>query len=550
MDDKFVIGVDFGTDSVRAIGVNAATGEIVGSETDDFRRWKEGLHCEPSNNQFRQHPLDHFEALERVLGKLLRTSQMPAAQVKALSIDTTGSSPVAVDRQGKPLACREAFKDNPNAMVILWKDHTAVEEAARINEWAKSWGGADYTTYSGGIYSSEWFWSKIFHVVKKDPALDRAAWTWMEHCDLITYELTGGKNPESFKRSRCAAGHKGMWHKSWGGYPSASFLEKLHPSLARIRKTLPGETYTSDQPAGALGKEWAEKLGLREDTIVSVGILDAHAGALGSGIRENVLVKVMGTSTCDMLVNRPGQPGEKVIPGISGQVDGSIIPHMIGFEAGQSAFGDVLAWFRNVVGYPLKMLKEADREVIEDNILQSLSEEARKLPVSEESALAVDWINGRRTPDANQRLTGAMSNLTIGMDAPWLFKGLVESICFGAKAIVDRFLEEELMIQEIVGVGGVADKSPLVMQTLADVLQHPIKVSAADQAGALGCAMFASVAAGLHPDTDRAVQVMGKGFKSVYQPDAGLAKTYQNKYQAYLRLGAFIEEELPNKSSL
>ena len=545
MQDSCVIGVDFGTDGVRAIGVNAVTGEIMGSETDDFRRWKEGRYCNSSINQFRQHPLDHFESLERVIKKLLRSGKMLPSQVKAISIDATGSSPIAVDRQGKPLAYQAEFKDNPNAMVILWKDHTAIKEAQHINKHTKNWGGIDFTTYSGGIYSSEWFWSKIYHIAENDPAVDQAAWTWMEHCDLITFDLIGGENPESFARSRCAAGHKGMWHQSWGGYPSEVFFEAIHPSLARIRKTLPDHTHTADHPAGKLGKSWAGKLNLQEDTIVSVGVLDAHACALGAGIKENVLVKVMGTSTCDMLVNRQEKLGNKVISGISGQVDGSILPHKVGFEAGQSAFGDVLAWFKNVISYPLKKLAGEEAHQLEEKLLQSLSNDARQVPVNE-GVLAIDWMNGRRTPDANQALSGALSHITLGTDAPRMFKGLVESICFGSRAIVDRFLEEGLSIDEIVGVGGVADKSPYVIQTLANILQRPIKISAADQAGALGCAMYASVAAGIHPDVDQAIRKMGRGFKQVYQPETHLFDLYLKKYQSYLRLGSFLDADLEN----
>lgn len=540
MKKKFVIGVDFGTDSVRGILVNALTGEILDSESADFKRWKDGLYCETSKNQFRQHPNDHFESLQAVINKLLHSNNIPKVEIRAMTIDTTGSSPIAVDRQGRPIALQPAFKDNPNAMVILWKDHTAIKEAEMINERSKSWGGEDFTKYSGGIYSSEWYWSKILHIAHNDPLVDKAAWTWMEHCDFIVFELTDQKNLEVFKRSRCAAGHKGMWHESWGGYPPSQFFEQLHPSLGRLRETLPNETFTADNVAGRLNEEWAEKLGLSKETIVTVGLLDAHACAVGSGIRENSLVKVMGTSTCDMLVNRPEQLGDKIIPGISGQVDGSILPGMIGFEAGQSAFGDALAWFKNVLSYGITQNEG-------DQLLQKLADDAEKSSLSEDDVIALDWINGRRTPDANQALMGVFSNLTIGTGAVQMFKGLVESICFGAKAINERFLDEGLKIEEIVGVGGVADKSPYVMQTLADVLQSSIKVSAAEQSGALGCAMYASVCAGIHNRMEEAVKVMGKGFKKVYEPDDRLADIYAKRYNSYRKLGSFVEDELSQK---
>lgn len=552
-DDKFVIGVDYGTDSVRSILVNASNGKTMASQVYWYPRWKEGKYCDPLNNQFRQHPKDHLEGLEMTIKGVIGQSGIPPGKIVGIGVDTTGSSPIAVDKSGKPLSLQTEFAENPNAMLVLWKDHTAIKEAAEINQLAKSWGGEDYTKYEGGIYSSEWFWAKILHVIREDEAVAQAAYSWMEHCDAITFELTGGEDPRIFRRSRCAAGHKAMWHQSWGGLPSKEFLTQLDPRLGDLRDRLYTETFTSDLPAGTLSAFWAEKLGLNPETTVAVGTFDAHAGAIGGEISGNTLVKVMGTSTCDIMVASYEDIGGNLVKGICGQVDGSVIPGAVGLEAGQSGFGDVLAWFRDLITQPaLDLLrkssliddsvKEQFSEVFKEDIFHQLSEEALRIPVAETSPVALDWINGRRTPDANQALKGAIMGLNPGTDAARVFKALVESICFGSKKIVDRFQEEGITIDTVIGLGGVAKKSKLVMQTMADVLNRPIKVSASDQAPALGAAMYAAVAVGLYPDASSVIAAMGAGFDEVYEPVAENVATYEKLYQKYSSLGEFVEE--------
>jgi L-ribulokinase len=553
-DRKFVIGVDFGTDSVRALLVNAANGETIASNVYWYPRWKEGKYCDPINNQFRQHPKDHLEGLELTVKGVIEESKISSDQVKGICVDTTGSSPMAVDQSGKPLSLQAEYAENPNAMLLLWKDHTAIDEAAEINQLAKSWGGEDYTKYEGGIYSSEWFWAKILHVIREDDNVANAAYSWMEHCDVITLELIGAGKPEDVRRSRCAAGHKALWHKSWDGLPSKSFLSKLDPRLAIIKDRLYTDTYTSDLPAGKLSLYWAEKLGLSPDTIVAVGTFDAHAGAVGGEISGNTLVKVMGTSTCDIMVASYQDIGNNLVNGICGQVDGSVIPGTVGLEAGQSGFGDVLAWFRDLITQPVLSLlressilddkaKEALAEEIRDRLLNKLSEEALKIPVSTTAPVALDWINGRRTPDANQALKGAIMGINPGTDAPRFYKALVESICFGSKKIVDRFRDEGIIIDSVIGMGGVAKKSKLVMQTMADVLNMPIKVSASEQAPALGAAMYAAVAAGIFPDVQSAIAAMGAGFDEIYEPIPENKAMYETLYHRYSQFGTFVEKE-------
>ena len=347
-EKKFVIGVDFGTDSVRSILVQADDGKTRASKVYWYPRWKEGKYCDPLNNQFRQHPKDHLEGLEFTIKGVVEEAGVLPEQVVGIGVDTTGSSPMAVDSKGKPLALQAGFEENPNAMFVLWKDHTAVKEAAEINELARSWGGVDYTKYEGGVYSSEWFWAKILHVLRQDEKVREAAFSWVEHCDWIPAVLTGVTDPLKLKRSRCAAGHKAMWHPEFNGLPSEEFLTKLDPLLSGLRDRLYEDTYTSDVPAGNLSAEWAERLGLHTDVQIAVGAFDAHFGAVGAEIEPYTLSKVMGTSTCDMLIAPIKEVGDKVVNGICGQVDGSIIPGMMGLEAGQSAFGDIYAWYKDI----------------------------------------------------------------------------------------------------------------------------------------------------------------------------------------------------------
>lgn len=549
MKNEYVIGLDFGSDSVRSVLVNASNGHTLGSKVHWYQRWKEGRYCEPNNNQFRQHPLDHIEGMEITIRDVVKEAGIDPAAVKGICIDTTGSSPFPVDQSGTPLSLLPGFEENPNAMMILWKDHTAIAEADEINDLAKNWGGEDYTKFEGGIYSSEWFWSKILHIAREDETVKKAAYSWVEHCDLMTYLLIGGKDLSSFKRSRCAAGHKAMWHESWGGLPSDEFLSQLDPYLVALKKNLYTETYTSDEVAGNLSAEWAERLGLTENVVVAVGTFDAHSGAVGAEVEEYTLVRIMGTSTCDIIVSSSAAASNTTIKGICGQVDGSVIPGMIGLEAGQSAFGDVLAWFRDLVAWPLENLSGLNLsleevEALKSEIIAKLSDQAAQTPISESAPLALDWVNGRRTPDANQSLKSAMVNLSLGTRAPHIFRALVESICFGSKKIVDRFVEEGVEIKAIVAIGGVAKKSGFIMRTLANVLNMPIKVAVSDQAPALGAAMYAAVAAGIYHDTISAIKAMGNGFEVTYEPDSDQVKQYETIYQKYTLLGEFVEEKI------
>ncbi|HKL31812.1 MAG TPA: ribulokinase [Tangfeifania sp.] len=551
---KYTIGLDYGTDSVRSLIVNTETGEEVATAVFNYPRWEEGKYCNAPKNQFRQHPKDYLEGLEYTIKEALKQAPEGVAEnVAGISVDTTGSTPVAVDEKGTPLSLTGGFEENPNAMFVLWKDHTAVKEADEINELARKW-EVDFTKYEGGIYSSEWFWAKVLHVIRKDPGVFRAAYSWVEHCDWIPALLTGNTNPKTLKRSRCAAGHKAMWHEAFGGLPSEEFLTALDPMLAGLRERLFKETFTCDVSAGTVSKEWAEKLGLPENVVIGVGAFDAHLGAVGAEIEPYYLSKVMGTSTCDMLVAPMDEVGDKLVNGICGQVDGSIMPGMLGLEAGQSAFGDIYAWFKSVLEWPLKNIlanselvdEETKQKLIvetSDKIIAELSEAASKIPIEESGVVALDWMNGRRTPDANQNLKGAIAGLNLGSDAPRIFRALVEATAFGSKAINDRFIEEGVRIDGVIALGGVAKKSPFVMQVVADVLDMPIKVARSEQACALGSAMAASVAAGIYANTSEAQKNMGGGIETEYHPVPENVEKYKALYEKYKKFGKFIEFE-------
>jgi L-ribulokinase len=391
--------------------------------------------------------------------------------------------------------------------------------------------------------------------LRVDEEVRKAAYSIVEHCDWMPALLTGTQKPENMYRSRCASGHKAMWLEQWGGLPSEEFLVALDPVLAGFRERLYTETCASDTKVGNLTEEWAKRLGLTTKVAVAVGAFDAHTGAVGAEVKPGALVRIIGTSTCDIMVSSYEEMGDKLIPGICGQVDGSVIPGMIGLEAGQSAFGDIYAWFKNVVAWPVtnilsktKLVDEATKQKLIDEtldqIIPALSIEAAKVPVSESTVLATDWMNGRRTPDANQMLKGTITGLTLGSSAPLIFRALVEATAYGSKAIVDRFIENGVEIKEIIGIGGISLKSPFVMQTLSDVLNMPIKVAKAEQACAFGTAMFAAVAAGVYVKVQDAQKAMGQGFAKEYYPNAENHKMYLELYKKYQLLGKFTEENL------
>jgi len=548
MSEKYVIGIDFGTDSVRCIIVDAANGREISSSIFYYPRWKKGLYCNSSLSQFRQHPLDYIEGLEYVIkNSLEKAGTSVKANIKAVSIDTTGSTPVAVDETGMPLSLLPSFENEPDAMFILWKDHSSVNEMIEINAHAKK-SQTDYLKYVGGIYSSEWFWSKLLHVLRTNEKVRGACYSWVEHCDWMPFLLTGGKHVSEMKRNVCTAGHKALWSEDWGGLPPEEFFSSLDPLLKGFTTKLYKKTFTSDKPAGTLCTEWAEKLGLNTDVMIGIGAMDAHMAAVGGQIEPYYLSKVMGTSTCDMLLAPASDMYGKCVQGICGLVNGSIVPGMIGMEAGQSAFGDVYAWFKNLLAWPLIHIaakanfSEASIDETIEKIIPELSKQASQLTLDENSELSTDWFNGRRTPDANPFLKGSITGLNLGSDAPKIFRSLIESTCFGAKAIVERFIEQGVPVKGLIGIGGIAGKSGFIMQMMADILNIPIKINKSEQTSALGAAMFAATVAGIYKNVEDAMHMMGQGFDITYYPDRSKTEIYKNRYKEYQAIGKFSEE--------
>ena len=554
MNVNYVIGVDYGTDSVRSVLVDTSNGKEISSSVFLYPRWQKGLYCNAAINQFRQHPLDYIEGLKHTIKEYISKAggEQIANQIKGIAIDTTGSTPIAVNEAGVPLSLTSGFEENPNAMFVLWKDHTAIKEANEINAHVEK-SEIDYLKYAGGIYSSEWFWSKLLHILRADKKVRSQTFSWVEHCDWIPFLLCGETDVKKMKRSRCAAGHKALWAEEFNGLPSEKFLSTLDPLLKGFREKLFTETFTSDVPAGNLSTAWADELGLSTDVLVGVGAFDAHMGAVGGQIEPYFLSKVMGTSTCDILVAPNKDMEGKLIKGICGQVNGSVIPNMVGLEAGQSAFGDVYAWFKNLISWPIHHLlsestlldpatAEALKTELEGKIIATLSKQAEALADSDYEESAMDWFNGRRTPNANQELKGAITGLGLGSDAPRVFRSLAEATCFGAKSIVECFKDQNVPVKGIIGIGGVAKKSPYIMQMMADILEMPIRIHRFEHTCALGAAMFAAVSAGIYPTIEDAMKAMGTGFEKEYKPNKKKQKMYREHYQQYQTLGRYLEK--------
>ena len=554
----YVLGLDFGTDNVRTLIVDTDNGKEIATATEDYPRWKDGLYCTPKIDQFRQHPSDYIEAMAKVVKKVIRDASKKKGidigkRIIGIGIDTTGSTIAAVDEKGIPLALRPKFKKNPDGMFILWKDHTAKEEASLINRKAKSW-KIDYTRDSGGVYSSEWFFSKILHILRRDKSIRKSVYSWVEHCDWITGLLVGNTNPERMMRSRCAAGHKAMWNEDWNGLPSQKFLNYVSPLFKNLRGHLYQETYTADKKAGNLTQYWADKLGLRTSVSVALGAFDAHMGAVGAGIKPKVLCKIIGTSSCDMAIAPHKQMEKRTLKGICGQVDGSIVPGYIGLEAGQSSVGDDFAWFRDLIiwsfvnilpktsfgkNIPVSQMKKL-KEELKNTIYQVLSKKGRKIKPAESGILALDWFNGRRTPYADQSLRGALIGMNLGSLPPTIYKAIIESTAFGAKRIVRQFKKEGISFKSVIASGGIS-RIEYVMQITSDILGLPINISSSEQTCALGAAIFAAVASGYYKNVEEAQKKMCPKFSKVYIPDNAKTKIYNKLYQQYLAAGKSLE---------
>ncbi len=530
----YTIGLDFGTNSVRSLLVDVSNGNESGTVVYEYETGEAGIILDSADhNLARQNPADYLKGIEVTIKAAIAEARkadknFDSNQTIGVGIDTTGSTPLPVDKNGTPLSMLDEFKDNPNACAWLWKDHTGHAEAAEITELAQK-EHPEYLAKCGGTYSSEWFFSKVLHCLRTDPAVFDAAYSWVECCDYITAELTGTKKPEKIKRSRCAAGHKAMFNDQWGGLPAKDFLSKLDPKLGELRDRLYEETYTIETQAGLLTEEWAEKLGLPAGIPVAVGAFDAHLGAVGSGIAPGKLVKIIGTSTCDMLVAESGQDLADV-PGICGIVDGSILPCFFGLEAGQSAVGDIFNWFVNYI--------QAGGKTAGSH--EALTERAAKLKPGQSGLLALDWNNGNRTILVDQRLTGLLIGQTLHTRPEEIYRALIEATAFGALTIINRFEEYGVKVSEIINCGGIAEKNPLLMQMYADVTGREMKISRSAQSCALGACIAGAVVAGKEAggyDNFAGAQAAMCGIKDVtYKPAQENHKVYQQIYALYKQL--------------
>jgi len=532
--NKFVIGLDFGSDSVRAVLLRVDNGSELRSSTQYYERWMRGDYSDAANQQFRQHPLDYIEALTRAVRGLFEDGEVNARNVVGIGVDTTGSSPIPLGADARPLGLSDEFKDDPDALCVLWKDHTSVAEAEEINELCHSGKIRDYTRYVGGIYSSEWFWAKMLHIHRGNDKVARAAVNWIELCDWIPALLSGVSDPRAIVRGRCGAGHKALWHPDFGGLPGREFLEALDKRLLTLQFPLFTNPVPNDHAAGRLSTEWAQRLGLQEGVVVSVGAFDCHMGAVGAGITPYTLARVMGTSTCDILIAPPREVGDTLVDGICGQVPDSVLPGYIGFEAGQSSFGDVFAWFKNLLSWGAP-------EDHGKTLLRRLNDAAAALPPGGTGEYALDWLNGRRTPDANQRLRAAIAGLHLGSSAPAVYRSLIEATAFGGKAIVDRFESRGIPVKAIVALGGIPKKSELVMQICADVFNRPISVVESEECCARGAGIFAAAAAGEYRTSIEARDAMKSGIATEFKPNPETAPRYAELFERYTALGAFAQ---------
>jgi len=529
---KYTIGLDFGTNSVRALVVDVATGEEVASSVWDYEHGQAGVVVDPADPHLaRQHPEDYQRGTELSVRAALEAAGkrggFSPGDVIGLGVDTTGSTPLPVDESGTALALKDAFKKAPAAMAWLWKDHTGHAEAAEITKKAHEL-RPQYIAKCGGVYSSEWFWSKILRCLRVAPEVFDASHTWAEIADWIPAFLTGTTHPDRMKRGICAAGHKALFHPSWG-YPDEEFLSALDPKLARIGRSLPKQAATVAESAGGLSKEWATKLGLTAEIPVAVGAFDAHLGGIGSGIRPGTLVKIIGTSTCDIMT-APLESNLPDVPGLCGIVPESVLPGFYGLEAGQSAVGDIFNWF---VGSIRPGGEKAGSH-------EALTRDAERLKPGESGLLGLDWHNGNRTVLVDQRLTGMLVGLNLHTTPAEIYRALVESTAFGARAIVDRFEEYGVKVDRVVNCGGISAKNPMVMQIYADVMGRPLEISRSAQTCALGAAIAGAVVAGEagggHPSFEKAVEAMTGVLDERFQPVPENVRVYDRLYAQYRKL--------------
>jgi L-ribulokinase len=523
----FTLGIDFGTNTARALVVRCGDGAEVASFVAAYPSGDSGVLLDPRDPHLaRQNPGDFVVALERSIRGALRAAHgrkgFHPSRVVGIGVDTTGSSPIPVDKENRPLAFSPRWRRNLAAQCWLWKDHTSWREAAQITKVAGRL-RPKYIAKCGKTYSSEWFWSKIWHCLNTAPDVFRAAYSWVELADWVPSLLAGVDDPRKVVRGICAAGHKALYSDDWGGLPDAAFLCALDPRLAGLRPRLYAQAHDANTPAGTLCAAWAKRLGLPAGIPIAIGEFDVHYGAIGCGVREGTLVKVIGTSTCDCAVVS-AKKRVRDIPGICGIVPGAILPGFYGIEAGQSAVGDIFRWWvETVCG------GDAAHHA-------RLTADAARLAPGESGLVALDWNNGNRTILVDPRLSGLLVGSTLATTRAEIYRALIEGTAFGARMIIERIRRYGVRVSRIVCAGGIAEKNPLLMQIYADVTGCTLLVAASSQACALGSAIAAAVVAGEHRDFPAAQRAMVKPCRIEYAPHAGRRKAYNRLFGAYTRL--------------
>lgn len=539
----YAVGMDLGTDSARAV-LAEIRGENPGKElatyTCEYPRWKQGMYSDPASNRFRQHPKDYEEAVETVLKKVIAECPLPE-NIVSISVDTTGSTPCLVDEHLTPLCLKNGHEDNPDAMFVLWKDHTGEKESQEIND-AVSRSSVNYAAHSGGSYSPENFWSKVLHVLRSSEDLRNDAYAAVELCDYIPALLTGCKDYKELRMSHAVAGEKWMWAEEWGGYPPEEFFADIDPVLLPVLHHLPEKNYYCSEAAGHICKEWAERLGLPETVLIGVGNIDSYSGAIGAGVADGRTILNLGTSSCYMSVVPNEVMGGRIVEGVFGQVDGMLLEGMNGFEAGLSAYGDAFAWLKKILIWPVvKYLPEEDRAGIENRILADLGEEAGKIVPKVDAPIATDHFNGRRCPYTNSSLTATLSGIKLSTSASELYYAIVESTAFATRAILEHLTANDIRIDNLTAVGGVSQKSPFAMQLLADVTGYRIDVSSSKNAGAMGAIINSTVFTGIYPDVPSAQEALCPPIMKSYTPDTTYKEIFDKRYRKYCKTVAFNE---------
>lgn len=525
-DDPALIGVDYGTASVRAVVVDAGTGRELGEGEYAYRHGTDGVVAVPGDPHLaRQSAQDYVDGLRISVEQALVAAEVDGfdrGRVVGIGVDTTGSSPMPVDASGIPLALDPRFADDPDALTWLWKDHTSHVETAEINARVVE-DGLPYLGPCGSTYSSEWYWAKLAHFLRTaDPAVRDATRGWVELADFVPGYLAGRLDPATMARGICPAGHKAMYDLAWGGLPSTEFLDSIEPGMGAFRYETVAQA--SDTSVGGLTEELAEDLGLTPGIPIAAGAFDAHTGAVGAGVAEGTLVKIIGTSTCDTTVVRGDRP---LIAGLCGSVADSIIPGMAGLEAGQSAVGDIFNWFADT------MAPGADGTAAR---LDELAQAASSVPPGASGLLGLDWYNGNRSVLVDPLLSGLMVGMTLSTTPAEFYRALIESTAFGAQRIIEQFEANGVPIDRIVLSGGISKKSDLLVQIYADVTGRSVELAGTSQTCAVGAAMLASVASGVHESTEKAQAAMVPGPAGVVHPDPAAADVYSSLYRLYREL--------------